>query len=318
MPPPRRAHLLSAFHTSPEVLSVQNESTPGSQHPDAQSCHLAQPDTVALLHLMGTLGSLRSDPRAWRQEMLAGINRLLPASASAAFILREATSGRLPEVTTHFDVGFQSHHQRQAFVHEINTAPLHDPLGKLALRRFVAGIGPTITLTRLDAIDDAGWNSDLHVLTHRRASGMDDCLISMHRAAQPGVAQVICAFRAAVSHGSEGGMGRKPALTRFGPREKLLIDTLHRGLDSLYSAEENAHRLNHASALSKRVQQTLEYLLAGDTERQVATRMSISVHTVHDYVKVVYAHFGVSSRRELMARWIQIGGRVRKKETDEE
>jgi DNA-binding CsgD family transcriptional regulator len=36
--------------------------------------------------------------------------------------------------------------------------------------------------------------------------------------------------------------------------------------------------------------------------------MAISAHTVHDYVKALYVHFGVSSRGELLARWIQSGG----------
>ncbi|HVT82104.1 MAG TPA: LuxR C-terminal-related transcriptional regulator [Phycisphaerae bacterium] len=299
---------------------MQHDPTSSSALPDPQGGHaIAPPDAVQFLQLMGALGSLRNDPRAWRQELLGGINRILPASVSAAFILRGIRAESAPAIATHFDAGFQSHIQRQAFFREINTAPLQDPLGRFALRRFVSGGAPTLTFVRSDAIDDDGWNSDLHVLTHRKASGMDDCLVSIHRAAEPATAYVLCVLRAAVSRGSEGAAagGKTAPPPRFGPRERLLVDTLHRGLDWLYSGEETAHRLNQASALSKRVRQTLDYLLAADTERQIATKMSISVHTVHDYVKTVYAHFGVSSRRELMARWIQIGGHVQKKDETE-
>jgi len=38
--------------------------------------------------------------------------------------------------------------------------------------------------------------------------------------------------------------------------------------------------------------------------------MSLSVHTVHDYVKALHSHFGVSSRTELLARWVQTGGQI--------
>ena len=78
----------------------------------------------------------------------------------------------------------------------------------------------------------------------------------------------------------------------------------------MYRAEEATHRLTRASALSPRLRQTLDFLLAGDTERQVALKMNISAHTVHDYVKALYIHFGVSSRGELLSRWIQSGGQL--------
>jgi FixJ family two-component response regulator len=53
--------------------------------------------------------------------------------------------------------------------------------------------------------------------------------------------------------------------------------------------------------LTPRLRQTLELLLQGDSEKQVAFRLGLSRHTVHDYVKSLHRHFGVQSRGELMA-----------------
>jgi DNA-binding NarL/FixJ family response regulator len=78
----------------------------------------------------------------------------------------------------------------------------------------------------------------------------------------------------------------------------------------MYRAEESTHRLNRATELPPRLRQTLECLLAGDTERQVALKLSLSVHTVHDYVKALYTHFGVSSRGELLSKWMQTSGQL--------
>jgi DNA-binding CsgD family transcriptional regulator len=142
---------------------------------------------------------------------------------------------------------------------------------------------------------------------------MGDCLLSLQRGAERGEVYVLMAFRAAVSAPPEGGANPGidvRAAANFSPRERLLVDTLHRGLDWLYRAEETFHRLNRAAALPPRLRQTLEYLLSGDTERQVALKMSLSVHTVHDYVKALHSHFGVSSRTELLARWLQTGGQI--------
>lgn len=55
---------------------------------------------------------------------------------------------------------------------------------------------------------------------------------------------------------------------------------------------------------SPRAKQTLELLLAGDSEKQIARKLSLSRHTIHVYVKALYRGLGVSSRGELLARFI--------------
>ena len=59
------------------------------------------------------------------------------------------------------------------------------------------------------------------------------------------------------------------------------------------------------NGLSQRHVQTLQRLLEGDSEKQIASRFGVSPHTVHVYVKSLYRHFGVSSRGELLARFVR-------------
>ena len=54
--------------------------------------------------------------------------------------------------------------------------------------------------------------------------------------------------------------------------------------------------------LSSRMRQTLECLLAGDSEKEAAAKLQLSRHTVHIYVKNLHKHYQVSSRGELLAR----------------
>jgi DNA-binding CsgD family transcriptional regulator len=56
-----------------------------------------------------------------------------------------------------------------------------------------------------------------------------------------------------------------------------------------------------------RVRQTLRCLLEGDSDKQIAVRLTISTHTVNQYAKQLYRHFGVSDRHELLARWVRRG-----------
>jgi DNA-binding NarL/FixJ family response regulator len=57
--------------------------------------------------------------------------------------------------------------------------------------------------------------------------------------------------------------------------------------------------------LSPRMRQTLDRLLAGDSEKQIAGRLGVSKNTVHVYVKALYRTFNVCSRGELLARFIR-------------
>ena len=60
-----------------------------------------------------------------------------------------------------------------------------------------------------------------------------------------------------------------------------------------------------AVALAPRLRQTLEALLNGDSEKEAALRLGLSVHTIHEYVNALYRLFGVSSRAELLACFLR-------------
>src|SRR5687768_8890560 len=60
--------------------------------------------------------------------------------------------------------------------------------------------------------------------------------------------------------------------------------------------------------LSPRLRQTLQRLLAGDSEKQVARHLALSKNTVHVYVKALYREYNVNSRGELLAKFVNGGG----------
>ena len=61
---------------------------------------------------------------------------------------------------------------------------------------------------------------------------------------------------------------------------------------------------SEALALSPRQRDVLELLLNGDSEKQIAVKLKLSQNTVHHHVKAIHRHFRVSSRSELLARWV--------------
>jgi len=58
--------------------------------------------------------------------------------------------------------------------------------------------------------------------------------------------------------------------------------------------------------LPKSLRQTFDFILSGVSEKEIAHATKRNVNTVHDQVKRLYAHFGVSSRPQLMARFIDM------------
>jgi DNA-binding CsgD family transcriptional regulator len=56
--------------------------------------------------------------------------------------------------------------------------------------------------------------------------------------------------------------------------------------------------------LPPRLEQTLRGLLEGQSEKEISRSLDVSVHTVHEYVKNLHRRFGVSSRGELLARFL--------------
>ena len=63
--------------------------------------------------------------------------------------------------------------------------------------------------------------------------------------------------------------------------------------------------LRQSATLAPRIAQTLELLLEGGSEKELAGQLGLSRHTVHVYVKSIYRHYGVCSRAELMALFVR-------------
>jgi hypothetical protein len=99
--------------------------------------YLMPRDAVGLLELMGVLGALRNDPRAWRLELLKGLIETLPAAGAAAFVLSGVNGREAPAVVSQFEAGFRYEPQREAFVREFGVAAFGDPFSRIVLQRFV-------------------------------------------------------------------------------------------------------------------------------------------------------------------------------------
>ncbi len=98
---------------------------------------------------------------------------------------------------------------------------------------------------------------------------------------------------------------RAPGDQDFTLRERRLLNILHAELGRLIRGPLDSALDPNVTQLSPRLRQTLDCLLEGDSEKQVAARLGLSTTTVHQYVTALYRHFRVQSRSQLMARVLQ-------------
>ena len=59
--------------------------------------------------------------------------------------------------------------------------------------------------------------------------------------------------------------------------------------------------------LPRRLEQVLCELVGGASEKQVAMKLGVSLHTIHDYTKELHKRLGVNTRSELINRFLPRG-----------
>jgi DNA-binding NarL/FixJ family response regulator len=99
------------------------------------------------------------------------------------------------------------------------------------------------------------------------------------------------------------GVGRP----QFVEREVEIMRLLHGEVTKLVGNRLAGYDDPRPGALPPRVRQVLRCMLEGDSDKQIAARLEISSHTVNQYTKLIYQHFSVKGRAELLARWIKRG-----------
>lgn len=100
------------------------------------------------------------------------------------------------------------------------------------------------------------------------------------------------------------------AFFRWGESAEPFSDEEDRTLEELVSAIPDQslwqglepNQTMELRRLSEAEQRVLKYLQEPQTEMQIADQLDRSPHTIHAHVKSIYLKYGVSSRRELLAR----------------
>ena len=240
-----------------------------------------------LIHECRDLGD---DPTAWPRHAIEQITRLVGSQVGVVVEFRIGGPAEPPGVTVLHDHGWLTPghracwYQRDILQREVVRRP--------TFRQFAALSGTLLTRTREQFVGDAAWYRSAEFEELHRQFGLDDLLASgFWRPVSP------CLFGLVLI--------RPLGEERHGERERRLVHLFHHELSRHLGTALALEHGGAVAALPPRLRQTLDALLEGDSEKQVAARLGLSRHTVHQYVKALYCRLDVGTRAELMARCLR-------------
>ena len=149
-----------------------------------------------------------------------------------------------------------------------------------------------VTTTRDEVSDQALYHAAPYYRDFRRHIDCDDYIVSIRMVDLPRRPEGITIDR---PHGA----------APFTPREVALLKLLHDQIAPLVGVRLATEAHLSRDGLSARLRQTLSLLLEGLGEKQAAYQLNLGHRTVHEYVTMIYKHFRVSSRAELLAYFIR-------------
>jgi DNA-binding CsgD family transcriptional regulator len=262
----------------------------------SRSSLLRVADVRAVYQLVGECRELGDDPSGWRRHLLAGVARLAGAAVAVeyegAFLDPFRATGRIEwgwetsgiDRTVFLCIQEELTRRGGAFI----------PMVPAYFAARQTGLGPC--LSRRDVLADAQWYPTTYYQDYHVPSGVDHMLYCILPKPSPGGELIDLTLV-------------RPRQERrdFTARQKAIVQEVHEKIAPLIGGPLAGFHEPAPADLPPRVRQTLRCLLEGDSDKQIATRLDVSRLTVNQYTKMIFAHFGVSSRAELLARWIRRG-----------
>jgi DNA-binding CsgD family transcriptional regulator len=250
----------------------------------------------AAFRLVGECRELGADVVEWRRHLIAGLCRLTGAQVGLIGELDYSPDAWLKPLHIE-DVGWACPADRRRVLEQFLVS---DVYGRdLSALRFF-GILPIKlrTIHRGQIISDAEWTGSAVFNDFVRLGGLDLGILSQQTSSRGEHTNSVILY-------PSFGAARLPE------RSRRLVHLAQQELGPLLGTALAAARDPGWSNLPPRWRQTLDCLLEGDSEKQAALRLGISQLTIHEYVRGLYQHFGVSSRGELLAFFLRRYGAAR-------
>jgi len=228
---------------------------------------------------------LGSDPVAWRNHLVRRLPVLLNCQVALGgrACFHEADLHSVPKVFSDFGWGTES--ERRTYVDWINHGratdnPVSARVAESRVTRIIA--------TRRQWVSDSRWYRSPLIQQFNETSGIDDSVFSFEHL-EPGRFLLLVGSRAKNDR-------------RFNCREREMLALVHSEVRRHLGTRLASFDAAGVNDLSPRLRLVLRSFLEGDSEKQIARRLGLSSHTIHEHAKRLHRHFRVASRAELLSR----------------
>jgi len=242
-------------------------------------------DVQAMLRIVGGAAELWYEPSLQRQFTLDSLCRLLHAKVGISFTMGDVLRGGMTPCSQITHVGLDEM-GAMLFEEYLRSGKPRDPV----IDVMAAVQGRVITFRRREAVADADWYASAHYQQIRKPLGLGPTLYVRIVAPSIGRETLLMLIRE---------QGAEP----FTERDAYLTDLCLSEMAWPFTPEMS-YVDPKVEQLQPRLKKVMKHLLEGDSEKQVAFKLKLSPHTVHEYVKNLYAELGVSSRGELLAQFV--------------
>ncbi|MBL4697222.1 MAG: response regulator transcription factor [Phycisphaerales bacterium] len=257
---------------------------------------LSTQDVHACHQIAGRCRDLGADLDQWRNLLLNDLKAFVDAQVVINSEIDHFgnTSDQESKLIGRHRTGWISDEAENRWLEYAQTIPVERTPEYPYLSKFS---GQTMVLSRNQIWGKETWHRSKTYNDIHRECGIDDYVISICPTNIPGRCTTLWLHK---------GVGSRD----FTDREQAIIALVHMTINNeigtyLAAADEPA-----LCSMTKRRLEVLNLLINGDSEKQIAYQLGVGKATIHDHVLAIYRHFKVSSRGELLARFI---GRARPK-----
>jgi DNA-binding CsgD family transcriptional regulator len=233
------------------------------------------------MRLVGEVREIGAGTEAARRHLLDGLLALLGCVVGG--VVRDVRygpglKGGIAEATLAgfdreiIDV-FRSHH-----VEGSDFNPFHGAL----MRELDPRVDAVATHTHGDVVPSREWDGSAWINEYVRPARVDHFVASVRTVGEHSC--MGCGFMRAA--------GDRP----FSDEDREVLHLVHLGVGRFF------HEPSPRARLSPRARATLDVLVTGATDKEIAAQLAISPHTVRQYVKAILKAYGVSNRGQLIAR----------------
>jgi DNA-binding CsgD family transcriptional regulator len=259
----------------------------------SRSASLRAPDFRAIYQIVGECRELGDDPVLWRRHLIAGMSSLIGGEFCVSGEIGNGTRPSrytLGTIDTGAGNGFNRAYWLKA-LSEFQADAFFNPHMNAIFNRAAWGVAQP----RAAFLPDREWYSSFCFREVVRTLGADVSLLCL----QP--------ISGARDDHSALYLMRHIGARDFNGRECAGAAEVMAQVAPLIGGPLARFGEPSPAALPPRAREVLRCLLEGDSDKQVGARLALTRHTVNQYVKAIYAHFGVGSRAELLARWVRRG-----------